>query len=215
MNERDKCKSCKGSKVYKDRKELEVHIEKGMKNGSKVKFAGEADEVPGTVPGDVIIQVQEKEHEVFKRKGNDLIHSIDLTLAESLCGFVKTITHLDGRVLKIESRPGSVVKHDGVKVIEGEGMPFQGNPFTKGRLFIHFSVNFPKTLPASAVAAIASALPRPPSVTVPEDAEECSMADMDLSQFGQSGGGRTGDATAEDDDEPAQRGPGGVQCQQG
>jgi DnaJ family protein A protein 2 len=38
MNEKDKCKTCKGKKVNKDRKILEVCVEKGMKNGHKIKF---------------------------------------------------------------------------------------------------------------------------------------------------------------------------------
>ena len=28
--------------------------------------------------------------------------------------------------------------------IDGEGMPFMGNPFTKGKLYILFTVEFPK-----------------------------------------------------------------------
>ena len=63
MNEADKCKTCKGKKTIKDRKVLEVVIEKGMKNGQKIKFRGEADELPGTTAGDVVFVVQEKEHE--------------------------------------------------------------------------------------------------------------------------------------------------------
>ena len=62
--------------MVKDRKILEVNIEKGMKNGHKIKFSGEADEMPGTVPGDVVIMVQEKEHEVFARKGADLVKKV-------------------------------------------------------------------------------------------------------------------------------------------
>ena len=58
MDEKDKCKSCKGNKVFKDRKVLEVNIEKGMAHGQKIKFSGEADEIPGTVPGDVVIVIQ-------------------------------------------------------------------------------------------------------------------------------------------------------------
>ena len=146
MNEKDKCGTCKGKKVNKDRKVLEVNVEKGMKNGQKIKFAGEADEAPDTIPGDVVFVVQEREHEVFKRKGADLVCNMDLELSEALCGFTRTITHLDGRVLKIDSRPGSVVEPDSVKLIQGEGMPHHGNPFTKGRLFIHFRVKFPKSL---------------------------------------------------------------------
>jgi DnaJ family protein A protein 2 len=190
---------------------LEVAIEKGMKHGQKIRFSGEADEIPGTLPGDVVIVVQEKEHERFKRKGADLVITQDLTLSEALCGFVRTITHLDGRVLKIESKPGEVIKQDAVKVINGEGMPFHGNPFTKGRLFIHFTIAFPKTLPLSTVNAIKGVLARPAEPMLNGEEEECAMADIDLSQFGQSSDGRSSDATDDDDDE---RGGQRVQCGQ-
>ena len=185
-----------------------------MKHGQKIKFAGEADEVPGTLPGDVIIVVQEKEHERFKRKGADLVETVELSLSEALCGFVKTITHLDGRVLKVESKPGAVVKQDAVKMIQGEGMPFHGNPFTKGRLFIHFTVAFPKTLAPSVLTALKAALPRPNEPMLSGEEEECVMADVDLSQFGQSTDGRSHlNATDEDDDERAGGGQ-RVQCGQ-
>lgn len=213
MEERDKCKGCKGNKVCKDRKVLDVVIDKGMKDGAKIKFSGEADEIPGTLAGDVIIVVQEKEHDKFKRKGADLVHDIELQLSEALCGFSRTISHLDGRVLKIDSQPGSVVKEDAVKVIEGEGMPFQGNIFTKGRLFIHFKILFPKSLPLATVTAISVVLPRPIASVLSGEEEECSMCDVDLSQFGQSGDSNRRDAYGEDDDDGrggAQR----VQCGQ-
>jgi DnaJ family protein A protein 2 len=212
IDERDKCGSCRGQKVNKDRKVLEVHVEKGMKHGSKVRFSGEADEVPGTIPGDVIIVIQEKEHERFKRKGADLIVEERLNLSEALCGFVRTITHLDGRVLKIASPAGSVIKEDLVKVINGEGMPFQGNPFTKGRLFIHFKIAFPETLPANTVSVIKSVLERPAEPALTGEEEECHMSNIDLSQFGQSSDGRSHDATDEDDEDGGRQ---RVQCNQG
>ena len=58
----------KGVKVVKERKILEVHVEKGMKHGQKITFAGEADESPGVLAGDVVFVVQQKDHELFKRK---------------------------------------------------------------------------------------------------------------------------------------------------
>jgi DnaJ family protein A protein 2 len=213
LDEKDKCKSCKGNKVYKDRKVLEVIIEKGMKQGSKIKFAGEADEVPGTIPGDVIIVVQEKEHERFKRKGADLVHTVDLELSEALCGVTRTVTHLDDRVLKIEIPAGQVIKHDAVKLIQGEGMPYHGNPFTKGRLFVHFSVKFPSTLPLDAVAAIKSVLPKAPVPMLTGEEEECSMTDVDLAQFGQGDGSRRHDSQL-DEDEDERGGAQRVQCGQ-
>jgi len=214
ITERDKCRSCSGSKVYKDKKVLEVNIEKGMKNGQKIKFSGEADETPGSIPGDVVIVLQEKEHDVFKRKGADLVISLNLQLSEALCGFVKTITHLDGRLLKIESPPGTVMPHESVRVIQGEGMPYHGNPFTKGRLFIQFKVIFPKTLPVRAITALDAVLPKPAPPSLSGEEEECNMTEVDLSQFGQADGRSTRDATADDDDEGGGGGAQRVQCGQ-
>ena len=39
---------------------LEVLISKGMRNGQKITFPGEADEAPGVIPGDIIFIVEEK-----------------------------------------------------------------------------------------------------------------------------------------------------------
>lgn len=212
MDERDKCKTCKGKKVCKDRKVLEVHVEKGMKSGHKIKFSGEADEIPGTLPGDVIIVVQQKEHERFKRKGADLVETMDLTLSEALCGFTKVITHLDGRTLRVKVAPGEVTPHQNVKMINNEGMPYHGSPFTKGRLFLVFSVKFPKKLPLNIVEALQKALPEPPSPMVSDEDEECHMEEVDISQFGQGEG--KGPANAYDEDEEGEDGAQRVQCGQ-
>ena len=83
----DKCPQCHGQKVVQEKKVLEVHIDKGMVNNQKIVFQGEADEAPGTVPGDIVFVVQEKEHPTFKRKGTDLFLEKDITLVEALCGF--------------------------------------------------------------------------------------------------------------------------------
>jgi len=212
LDDHEKCTTCRGKKVVKDRKVLEVYVEKGMRNGERIKFSGESDEAPGTVPGDVVFTLEEREHETFKRKGGDLVTTIEISLTEALCGFTRTITHLDGRVLKIDSTAGEVTKPDSVKLIQGEGMPHLGSPFTKGRLFVHFRVAFPSSLPKSTVAALASALPSPPKPSLTGEEEECSMTPVDISQFGQDKGG----ASQKDDESDDEGGGGGgerVQCQ--
>ena len=45
INDRDKCKSCKGKKVTSESKILEVHVDKGMKDGQKIPFRGEGDQL--------------------------------------------------------------------------------------------------------------------------------------------------------------------------
>lgn len=44
INDKDRCPQCKGEKVVQEKKVLDVHVEKGMQNGQKITFPGEADE---------------------------------------------------------------------------------------------------------------------------------------------------------------------------
>ncbi len=94
-----RCKKCSGRKVIRERKTLEVAVDKGMEDGQKITFGGEGDQEPGLEPGDIIIVLDEKEHPLFKRNGTDLIMKFDISLTEALCGFKKTITTLDQRTL--------------------------------------------------------------------------------------------------------------------
>lgn len=53
-----------GRKTVRDRKILEVHVDKGMTDGQKIVFSGEGDQEPDLEPGDLIIVLDEKEHDV-------------------------------------------------------------------------------------------------------------------------------------------------------
>ena len=46
MNEKDKCKLCKGDKVIDNDKILEIPVEQGVMDGKKYVFSGEGDEYP-------------------------------------------------------------------------------------------------------------------------------------------------------------------------
>jgi DnaJ family protein A protein 2 len=85
------CPDCEGhgstGKTKPERKILEVHIEKGMRHNAKVTFSGMADELPGMEAGDVNFIIQEKEHDLFKRKGADLLATKEISLNQALCGF--------------------------------------------------------------------------------------------------------------------------------
>lgn len=52
----------------RDRKIIEVHVDKGMTDGQKIVFSGEGDQEPELEAGDLIIVLDEKEHEVSIRK---------------------------------------------------------------------------------------------------------------------------------------------------
>merc|ERR1719346_693662 len=77
-----RCKKCNGRKVNRERKILEVQVDKGMEDGQKITFSSEGDQEPGLEPGDIIIVLDEKPHERFKRSGLDLIVKMDINLTE-------------------------------------------------------------------------------------------------------------------------------------
>ncbi|TQE05620.1 hypothetical protein C1H46_008753 [Malus baccata] len=219
ISDRDRCTQCKGEKVVQEKKVLEVHVEKGMQNGQKITFPGEADEAPETVTGDIVFVIQQKEHPKFKRKGEDLFVEHTLSLAEALCGFQFVLTHLDGRQLLIKSNPGEVVKPaDSFKAINDEGMPMYQRPFMKGKLYIHFNVEFPESLSPEQVKALEAALPGKPSASQLTDmevdeCEETTLHDVNMEEeMRRKQQQAQQEAYDEDDDMPggAQR----VQCAQ-
>ncbi|XP_022756047.1 dnaJ protein homolog [Durio zibethinus] len=186
INDKDRCPQCKGEKVVQEKKVLDVIVEKGMQNGQKITFPGEADEAPDTITGDTVFVLQQKEHPKFKRKGEDLFVEHTLSLTEALCGFQFGLTHLDGRQLLIKSNHGEVVKPDSFKAINDEGMPLYQRPFIKGKLYIHFTVEFPESLSPDQVKALEAILPPKPTSQLTDmeldECEETTLYDVNIEE---------------------------------
>lgn len=176
---KDRCKLCQGKKTVRDRKILEVYVEKGMMHRQKIVFAEEGDQDPNRGPGDIVVVLDEKEHEVFKRSGNDLVMCMNLQLVEALCGFQKVIQTLDQRDLVITALPGEVVKQGDLKCIPNEGMPTYKDPMNKGRLIIQFTVNFPNSMDPTLIPTLEKCLPPRDHVLIPDGAEEYNLMDID------------------------------------
>eukprot|EP00742_Colponemidia_sp_Colp-10_P000448 GILJ01000489.1.p1 GENE.GILJ01000489.1~~GILJ01000489.1.p1 ORF type:complete len:422 (-),score=85.05 GILJ01000489.1:107-1372(-) len=212
IREKDRCKECQGNKVVKERKMLEVYVDKGVPNGHKIVFHGEADEAPGMLPGDIVFVIQEKEHARFKRKGADLFIEKHITLLEALCGFKFVLEHLDGRHLVIQSNAGEIIRPGDIKAVADEGMPLHKNPFVKGRLFIKFVIDFPEngSIDQSKATKLKQLLPVPTATdAINDDMEFHYIKDIDPRSAGPEG--PAGEAYGEDDEES---GPQRVQCRQ-
>ena len=106
---------------------------------------------------------------------------------------------------------GEVVKDSSIKCVLNEGMPTYRNPFEKGRLIIHFNVNFPKTMPTDKLPSLEKLLPPRTEAIIPDDAEEHELEEFDPRQRNHHG---RREAYNDDDDEEGHFGPGGqrVQC---
>lgn len=177
IDEKDRCQQCKGQKVIPETTVQEVVVEKGMEWGETIVRRAEGDQQPKMAPGDLIIVLQQKPDKdeyfnQFKRHGSDLIFKHQLTLNEALTGFRILIRHLDGRVLSL-AKQGEVFKPKDVLMIDGEGMPKEGNPFEKGRLFIEIDVQFPTYNQLKKTAnQLKSLLPQPQPSKIKDDMVE-------------------------------------------
>ncbi|PHH83396.1 hypothetical protein CDD82_1330 [Ophiocordyceps australis] len=131
-----------GKQVQSD-KILEVPIKPGLKKGSKIKFNGVGDQVEGGRQ-DLHFIITEKDHPLFSREDNDIIHTVTLDLKEALLGWQRTVTTIDGRQLNVgktgPTQPASEDRYPGL------GMPLSKKPDQRGDFVIRYKVNFPSSL---------------------------------------------------------------------
>ncbi len=154
----DKCKECKANGSKTDNNTLEVHITRGHSRSKPIIIQDEGHEIPSNernkssrVRSNVVIVIKEKDHSVFTRGSvikelrkvdeNNLVCDLELTLQESLCGFQKNITHLDGKPVKIVM--ADMVKHSDVIVMKNMGM-FHHDSDKRGDLLIRIKVETKK-----------------------------------------------------------------------
>lgn len=222
-----KCKTCNGKKIQKDKKKLKVEIDKGAPNGEKYVIHGEGDQIPDAEPGDVVIQVRERPHKLFKRKGADLFMEKEISLIEALTGLEFLLTHLDGRKIRIQNKAGDVIKPEDYKTVEGLGMPLNKRSYQFGNLVIHFKIKFPASMDTKHIALVQEALSNTGSSsgknsTKNKGTEEAKNQPVDetveLKQFEEHhrnthhGGGTHGNESEEDEDDEGSAGP-KVGCQ--
>lgn len=209
IKEKDRCKQCSGKKTIFERKVIHVPVDKGMKDGQRITFNGEGDSGPDIIPGDVIFVIEQKPHDRFQRKDDNLIYKAEIDLLTALAGGRIAIEHLDERWLDVAILPGEVISPGEVKVIKGQGMPSYRH-HDHGDMFITFDIKFPEDnfAPPELLEKLAGILPPRPEVKIPADAmtEEVNLEPLDEAAQARA----AGNAMDEDDDEH----PGGerVQC---
>lgn len=138
------CDVCGGHKVVFGDFEFDVVVEKGMADGYVIEYENYADEHPDYAAGNIQLLITTVPHALFIRDGDHLEMDMHITLQESLVGFTKTFTHLDGRLVKVTRE--KITKPKQVITLKNEGMPLHSYSSEKGKLKIKFHVDFPETL---------------------------------------------------------------------
>ena len=143
-----------------EEKVLDIEIKAGYKAGTKIKFKNVGDQESDGTTQDmhfVITEVieapyhqtiptnsEQKEHPTLKRSDDNLITTIELSLKESLTGWSRTVTTIDGRQLPVS---GSGPTQPGYReVFPHLGMPKSKKPSERGDMIVEIKVKFPGTL---------------------------------------------------------------------
>jgi len=208
-----RCNECRGNKLSEEKKVINVDIDKGVKDGKKITFRGESNEMPGCQAGDLVFIVKEKPHKLFKRDGVHLFMEKEVPLVNALTGFQFVVTHLDGRKLLIKTETGDILKPGDMRELSNEGMPVFSRPYERGNLYIKFKIVFPEKLTPKQISTLKSTLqgdPIPPK----DDYEEAALKPVNPHNLGQEGyEARSGNAYDKSDSDEERQG-GGVQCAQ-
>lgn len=104
----------------------------------------------------VLTSIQ-KEHPTFKRQGDNLITTVEISLKEALCGWERIVRTIDGKSLRV-SKPGPT-QPGYEERFPGQGMTISKKPNERGDLLVRVKVNFPNSLTQSQKDILKDVLP--------------------------------------------------------
>jgi len=136
------CTACGGYGRGMKPRRLEVKVPPGVRNGSKVRVAGQGSAGHDGIKSDLYLVVKVLPHKVFERKGDDLYVDAAVPLVTAvLGGEVKVPTLRGSLALKIppETQNGKVFR------LARQGMPHLGNS-SRGDLYAKVKVVLPTKL---------------------------------------------------------------------
>ena len=149
------CPTCHGSGKFIDKKPphvdntglqskeevLSVKIPAGVTDGMQLSMQGKGNEAPmGGAAGDLIILIEEEEHDVLKRDGQNIIYDLYINFVDAVLGTSVEVPTIDGKVkIKIETgtQSGKILR------LRGKGIG-DVNGYGRGDQLIHVNVWTPK-----------------------------------------------------------------------
>ena len=121
---------------------ISINIPGGVAEGMQLSMSGKGNEIPGGIPGDLLIVIEEVEDNTLQRDGNNVIYDLYISFLDAALGASVEVPTIDGKV-KIKIDPGTQsgkmlrLKGKGIKDING---------YTKGDQLIMVNVWTPTQL---------------------------------------------------------------------
>mgnify|MGYP006274248723 FL=1 len=137
------CPDCRGKGKVRRERELTVNIPAGVDTGSRLRMSGEGEAGENGGPsGDLYIRIHVKPHKIFKRKGDDVICEVPISIVQATLGDEIEVPTLDGKAaFKIPSgtQPGTSFR------LKDKGIPHL-NGYGRGSQHVKVKVVIPKKL---------------------------------------------------------------------
>ncbi|WP_297336012.1 molecular chaperone DnaJ [Algoriphagus sp.] len=103
---------------------ISINIPGGVAEGMQLSMSGKGNEIPGGIPGDLLIVIEEVEENTFQRDGNNVIYDLYVSFIDAALGASIEVPTIEGKV-KIKIEPGTQsgkmlrLKGKGIKDING------------------------------------------------------------------------------------------------
>lgn len=139
----NKCNSCRGDGIQKGEEVVEINIPAGVEGGMQLSVSGKGNMGPkGGIAGDLIVVIEEEEHEHLKRDGLNLLYDLHISFTDAVLGGNAEIPTVGGKVkVKIEegTQGGKVLR------LKGKGIP-ELNGYRTGDLLANVNIWTPQKL---------------------------------------------------------------------
>jgi molecular chaperone DnaJ len=138
-----KCQTCFGEGIVEKEEIIKINIPAGVAKGMQMNVSGKGNAPRrGGVNGDLLVVIEEEEHEELMREGNDLIYNLFISIPDAITGTHVEVPTVDSNVkIKIEpgTQPGKILR------LRGKGLP-EVNGYGRGDLLVNVNVWIPKSL---------------------------------------------------------------------
>ena len=148
------CRSCGGTGLVRKRETIKVKIPAGVEAGMQLTIQGEGHAAKNNgINGDLLVVIEEQEHQDLKREGNNLYYTKVISLPDAILGAEVEVPCLDGPYkIKVDAgtQSGTVVR------LRNKGLPTVNGYGGTGDMYVKFAVWIPKKLEREDKAVIES-----------------------------------------------------------
>jgi molecular chaperone DnaJ len=137
------CAECSGEGRVRSRRTINVTVPAGVDTGTRIKLTAQGEVGPAGGPaGDLYVEIRERSHDTFVRRGDDLHCTLEVPMTAAALGTMLELETLDG-LQEIDLRPGTqpgqivTLKSLGVGHLHAGG---------RGDLNVHIEVQVPTAL---------------------------------------------------------------------